>query len=52
MIVIRKYDKNGKSEKIQFGRKLAALLWLCDNIEKSEWCWIMYQNKEGVDKNA
>ena len=45
MIVIRKYMKNGSSEKIQFNRKLAALLWLCDHIEESEWCWIMF-NKE------
>lgn len=48
MIVIRKYDKNGHSEKIEFARKIAALLWLCDHIHESEWCWIMYAEK-GVD---
>lgn len=51
MIVIRKYDKNGKSTKIEFARKIAALLWLCDHIDESEWCWVMYADKES-EKNA
>ena len=49
MIVIRKYDKNGKSERISFGRKIAALLWLCDHIDEAEWCCIMYEKESEIN---
>lgn len=51
MIVVRKYNKNGSSDKVQFNRKLAALLWLSDHMEDAEWCWIMYEKKES-EENA
>lgn len=46
MITIAKYDKNGKSERKEFDKKLTAMLWLADHLEESEWCWVMYM-KDG-----
>ncbi len=46
MITIAKYDKNGKSERKEFDKKLSAMLWLADHLEESEWCWVMYM-KDG-----
>lgn len=46
MIVIRKYDKNGHSEKVEFDSKFKAFLWLNENLHLSEWCWVMYEKGE------
>lgn len=51
MIVVRKYDKNGESVKLEFDSKLKAFLWLNDHLAESEWCWIMYE-KKGVKENG
>lgn len=45
MIVVRKYDKDGRSDKREFPSKLQAFLWLNDHLAESEWCWIMYEKK-------
>lgn len=49
MIVIQKYDRNGSSQKFEFDSKLKALLWLNDNLHKSEWCWVMYESEVKED---
>ena len=48
MIKIEKYDKNGKLEKKEFDKKQTAMLWLADNLEESECCWVLYM--KGGDK--
>lgn len=45
MIIVRKYDKDGRSDKREFPSKLQAFLWLNDHLAESEWCWIMYEKK-------
>lgn len=45
MIIVRKYDKDGKSERKEFPNKLMAFLWLNDHLEESEWCWVMYEKE-------
>lgn len=51
MVVVRKYDKDGKSERRDFENKLSAFLWLNEHLAESEWCWIMYE-KKGEKQNV
>lgn len=50
MIKIIKYDKNGHSVKFEFDSKLKALLWVNDNLRKSEWCWVIYESEVCVNE--